>query len=81
MNIDYTYEPNLTPQQAKVKAGIQKEAHKLAKEVSKHYSACIATMIKMFCDKHKCDLTDVAIFQEMKAGKIEFWVDFKTNRS
>jgi hypothetical protein len=75
--IDYTYEPPITPEQKRFKAEIIKAGRETAEKVNQYYNEFLATMIKMFCEKNKCDVLDIAIYQGIDGMNWKIWVDFK----
>lgn len=77
VKVDYTHIPCIDPETKKWVNEMQKEAGEMARKISKYYDACIATMIIMFCKKHKCTVDDVAIYQDVEGMRVKFWIGFK----
>lgn len=75
--IDYTYEPPMTQEQKRLRAEMLAEGKKISEIINEHYNAHLATMIKMFCEKNKCDFSDIAIYHGIKGMEYRFWIDFK----
>lgn len=75
--VDYTYEPPPTPEQERFKADMLEAGRKCAEEVNKHYNEILATMIKLFCEKNKCDISDIAIYHGTSGKEYRFWIGFK----
>lgn len=75
--IDYTHEPSMTAEQKRFKAEMLKAGREAAEKANQYYNEFLATMIKMFCEKNKCDISDIAIYQGIDGMNWKIWVDFR----